>query len=329
MEEKAPLISVIVPVYNVESYLNQCIESVVHQTYSSLEIILVNDGSTDSSPDICEKWRGLDNRIKLIHKKNGGLSSARNAALDITNAPYVTFVDSDDYIHPRMIEFLYKKLIELDADFSFCGFEKTYEDLSEFPDKIGNDATQKLNRRGLFAGLYGDKRINYVCVCGKLYKRNIFDGLRFIEGRINEDEAIAHEIISRVDSAAVSYSPLYYYRQTQSSITRGKYRLKNLDCFYAKEERLDYFIKHNSEFELDARKDIFWTAIYNLQRALLDLNGDELETVANRVKEILNKHVYGKVSISEFDGLDMIWFILSRLSVVTACKLRNMLKVGG
>ena len=119
-------ISIIVPVYNVESYLSNCIDSILNQTFKDFELILVNDGSTDKSLEICKHYKNMDDRIFIIDKKNGGLSSARNAGLDIIKGEYIGFVDSDDYIHPQMYELLYKQIIENEADISMCEFKKVF-----------------------------------------------------------------------------------------------------------------------------------------------------------------------------------------------------------
>lgn len=123
-----PKISVIVPVYKVENFLDRCVESIVGQTYENLEIILVDDGSPDNCPSMCDKWAEKDRRIKVIHKENGGVSSARNAALDIVSGDYIGFVDSDDWIDPGMYEFLYENSQKYDADISYCGTFYNYED---------------------------------------------------------------------------------------------------------------------------------------------------------------------------------------------------------
>lgn len=202
------LITIIIPVYNTEKYLKKCVMSIVNQTYKNLEIILIDDGSTDSSPMICDTLAEKDNRITVIHQANGGLSSARNTGLDNMHGDYVMFVDSDDYTDTNMIEFLLNQIGN--ADISMCGY-------TDF-DENGNLST--LNTVTVPDGIistdtfwdyfYTDTRIYYVTVWAKLYKRNLWDNVRFPIGKLHEDEFVVHQIISQCKALAVSKSLIIF-----------------------------------------------------------------------------------------------------------------------
>lgn len=240
------LISLIVPVYNVNQYLKECIDSIINQTYSNLEIILINDGSTDNCGAICNEYALLDERIKLIHKPNGGLSDARNAGLDVVSGEYVTFIDSDDFVHPNFIEVLYRNLIETDSDISLCKYFK-------FQDGDNNEFDELFNcSRSVYTGLYMLENLNNLSMYpnnvvswGKLYKSTIFNELRFPVGRVHEDEYLIHHIYSKVRNVCYIDIKLYYYRVRVNSIMQMKIsKQRILDSLYAIDDRL-IFMKDN------------------------------------------------------------------------------------
>ena len=178
------LISVIVPIYKVEKYLHKCIDSILAQTYTNLEIILVDDGSPDNCGKICDEYAAKDSRIKVIHQPNGGLSAARNAGLDIATGDYIGFVDSDDYIAPDMYEKLYNALVKNDADMAICDYQRfgnelPYDEMSLTTEVItGLQAMEKQNTV---------INCSFVVAWSKLYKSFIFSNVRFPVGKINED----------------------------------------------------------------------------------------------------------------------------------------------
>ena len=212
---KREFISVIVPVYNVEYYLKQCLDSIVNQTYRNLEIIVVDDGSTDSSGDICDEYAQIDARIKVIHKENGGLSSARNAGLDVctSGGELIAFVDSDDWLELDMFEVLYTNLKEKNVDIACVGYYQCYMN------KIvkGNFCKGKLySGENLISEICEDGYYN-LAVWNKLFKRSIFDKIRFPENRY-EDAFIFFEILERVSKVYISQETKYFYRQRKDSI---------------------------------------------------------------------------------------------------------------
>ncbi|MDQ0198773.1 glycosyltransferase family 2 protein [Neobacillus ginsengisoli] len=235
-------ISIIVPVYNVEKYLVKCIDSILNQTFSDFELILVNDGSTDKSGEICDEYSKIDKRIKVVHKKNGGLSSARNAGIDLAKGEYIAFVDSDDYIHKRMYEVLYNNAIINSSDIIICDFTVANEGVFYDTSNLNIDiVAQNFSNIESLNKLYTSKGISFIVAWNKLYKRELFNDIRYEKGRIHEDEFIIHQILYK--SSKVTYLPikLYYYLQTNNSIIRSPYNIKRLDLVYALKERVDFF----------------------------------------------------------------------------------------
>ena len=217
------LISIVIPVYNVEKYIKECIESVINQTYKNLEIILVNDGSTDLSRTICEEYEKKDNRIKIIDKENGGLADARNKGLEYINGELVTFIDSDDYIKEDMIETLLNNLIKENADVSICGYYLAYNKKNDY--KLEENVN---------SFKYYD-----VSAWAKLYKTELFKNIKFPKGKISEDWYIMYKIFDKANSIVYDSSPKYYYRQRNSGIRKNSKKV-NYDCLIASKECMEF-----------------------------------------------------------------------------------------
>ena len=234
-------ISIIVPVYNVEKYLEKCIDSILNQTFKEFELILVNDGSKDSSGTICDKYTEKDSRIKVVHKKNGGLSSARNAGLSIAKGKYIGFIDSDDYINKDMYSLLYENIISTNSDIAICGFKKVYSYNDESEDILTDTKICVLNNIEALNMMYSENGVDFVVAWNKLYKRNLFDDLEFKDGKLHEDEFICHQILYKSKQVVYNRTQLYYYLQRSSSIINSDFNAKKLDAIYAFNERKDFF----------------------------------------------------------------------------------------
>lgn len=219
------LITVIIPVYNVEKHLKKCLKSVLGQTYKNLEIYLVDDGSTDGCPAICDAFAKQDTRIKVIHKKNGGLSSARNAALDVYSGDCVMFVDSDDWIRFTMVEKMLNALVTNGADVAICEFgSDTAGNLKENP--ITSDKTCLTNHE-LMKEYVTAANVRPI-VCNKLYHRDLFEKIRFPIGLTHEDVYISHEILGQCQKAVFVKECLYYQYTRYTSITQSTVSEKDL-----------------------------------------------------------------------------------------------------
>ena len=217
-------ITVIVPVYNVENYLRKCLDSIIAQTYKNIEIIVVNDGSTDASGQICQEYTQIDNRIVYIEKENGGLSEARNVGLDKMTGSYVTFIDSDDWAELDYVEILYKKIIEYQADISVGNYYSYNEDEETYYFHIyGNSYYEKVyDNISIFENLYESQEMKsfaLISAWGKLYKAKLFDYLRFEKGKLGEDGYFNQKMYLSVNKVVYLNKGLYAYRQRSGSIT--------------------------------------------------------------------------------------------------------------
>jgi len=237
MPQEQPLISVIVPVYKVEAYLDPCVESIINQTYRNLEIILVDDGSPDRCPEMCDAWAAKDSRINVVHKKNGGASDARNAGLDVFLGDYVTFIDADDLVASDMVEVLFKGCVDNGADVSMCALQNFSE---RIPCLDGRSASPEKILSGRFVG------IHFFCCYGpnpvsKLFKRSVVQESRFIVGRkMGEDAAFTYPILYAQDKICFVQRSMYFYRSNPSSAT-GMYSLMQLDELDTLQEMLAFY----------------------------------------------------------------------------------------
>ncbi|MCM1103031.1 MAG: glycosyltransferase [Clostridium sp.] len=243
------LISVIIPVYNVEKYIERCLDSVVSQTYTNLEIILVDDGSTDSSGDICDHYKQKDRRIHVIHKRNGGLSSARNVGLRAAAGDYIAFVDSDDFVHPTMYERMLERLVETDSDMvvsEICKIDKGELEDFRFP---SNEHLQGgytcLEGRDVFIRLSDEDDIATVVQWNKLYKNSVMRGIEYPDGRVHEDVYVIHKELYNCSKVTYMDTALYYYVQRKNSIMHMETRRMIQDAIDGYLDRIE-FMKEKS-----------------------------------------------------------------------------------
>lgn len=237
-----PKISIIVPVYKVEPYLRKCVDSVLAQTFTDFELILVDDGSPDNCPSICDEYAKIDNRVVVIHQNNGGLSAARNAGIDWSfansDSEWITFIDSDDWVHPSYLESLIHAATTHNVEISVCGFlaiegNATSESNSETESALYNSES-----------FFVHKRVNAIVAWGKLYSKLCFNNIRFPVGKIHEDEYVTYRILFLYDSIAFIADPLYFYRKNHGSITNSDWSIKRLDGLEAQYQQILYFDKY-------------------------------------------------------------------------------------
>jgi glycosyltransferase involved in cell wall biosynthesis len=247
-------ISVIVPIFNVEKYLYKCIDSIINQTYASLEIILIDDGSTDNCGVICDDYSLKDNRIKIIHKQNGGLSDARNAGLDVATGNYISFIDSDDYIHKRFYETLINLIVKYNADIAQCEYSNIYEeDTNNFSNdkfNINERITVLYNNNSALNNLFNENYINTVVVWNKLYKRELFKNIRYPKGKVHEDEYTTYRVLFNTKKMILTRKRMYYYVQRSTSIMGKGFSIKHLDKLDAYYEQI-LFYNDKKLFELE------------------------------------------------------------------------------
>jgi len=236
------LISVIVPVYKTEPYLKRCVDSILSQTFRDFELILVDDGSPDKAGAICDAYAEADNRIVVIHQKNGGLSAARNAGIDWafanSDSQWLTFIDSDDWVHPEMLEQLLAAAINLKTDISCCTFRHAHDFSSEFPSF--SEGPELITPEYLYTRF----QATAVVAWGKLYRRSCFTQIRFPVGKLHEDTFTTHLIAFAHPQIAYISAPYYNYFINQAGIMRSEWSPKKLDLIEAYETQLVFFKKH-------------------------------------------------------------------------------------
>lgn len=264
-----PKISVIVPVYKVEPYLRKCLDSIVNQTYRNLEIILVDDGSPDSCGVICDEYAARDERIKVIHKANGGVASARNAGLDAATGDYIGWVDSDDWIEADMYEYLLKNALEQDADVAVCSRTERYPDRDVF---WGWDSPQLWNRERALGYLLEDKELRSY-LCDKLWRRELFADIEFPEGQIYEDIVITCRLILKAERVIALPESKYNYRQRADSIVWTKTLAQAMDYFCAAKRRKEELEKDWPEYTPQLEEQCMmgcrniWSSYYKAEKA--------------------------------------------------------------
>lgn len=277
-------ISVIVPVYKVEQYLNKCVDSIICQTYKNLEIILVDDGSPDRCGEICDEYAKKDDRVKVIHKKNGGLSDARNAGLDISTGDWIGFVDSDDYINPDMYEKLLCSAKENDADISLCSYK--YVGDGEY-DNNSPVKTEVISGKDiLFRKMNQKKSYYWVVAWNKLYKSHLFNEIRYPYGKLHEDEFTIHEIFYGVKKVACVSESLYNYLQRDNSIVNSNYSVRHLDLAEAQLNRAEFLYKNLCENSKVC--SIMISGIFTAVRRYKECKGQD--GAKNRFDELVSKY---------------------------------------
>ncbi len=284
------LISVIVPVYNVESYLEKCLDSIINQTYSNIEIILINDGSTDSSFEICKKYKKKDKRIILINKKNGGLSSARNAGIEKFTGNYLLFVDSDDYIERDMVEKLYNNIMSNDADISVCNFFITEKGIDKKNNSCKNFIIKDETKYNF---LYNSYSLQTILSWNKLYKKHIFKDIRYPKDLLHEDQYIIEEILNKAKT--INYMTkefLYHYVQRDQSIMKT-FNVKRFDVIKGLEKRINFFNSIN-------RNDlVIRTKVEKLQSLYFLLNSSKFFKFKESEKTIIQLYNSDYVQLAE------------------------------
>lgn len=319
-----PLISVIIPVYNVEKYLDRCVSSVVNQTYAQLEIILVDDGSPDNCPAMCDAWAEKDRRIQVIHKKNGGLSDARNAGMRAATGKYMAFLDSDDYIALEMYQLLLEQMHTDDSDIAACGVEMVFEDGSA-PRKLTRDGKCLLNRAEAMEAVIRESWLKPP-VWGKLYKSDLIRDIPFPVGKYHEDVFWSYQAVARAEKVSVIDTPCYFYIQRSGSIMDESYSLHRLDVIVAKQQRVRFIQTAFPELTGLAVRDLLFSCIYHGQLAIKALPKEQLGQVMDRLKKAGDTF-----TLSELDGLTFThkcWLWLAKINLPITCRIRNLLGIG-
>ena len=319
------LISVIVPIYKVEAYLDRCVQSIVDQSYKNLEIILVDDGSPDRCPEMCESWAKKDPRIHVVHKKNGGLSDARNAGMAIATGKFITFLDSDDWIDPNMYELLYQRINEDHSDISACGVEMFWEDGSRDPCMLTAPGNHVLDQRQAMSAILQESLLKQP-VWYKLYKADLIRDLLFPVGKYHEDAFWSYLAIARAKCVSVFDTPCYHYAQRKGSIMGESYSLRRLDSLEAKELQLQYMKEYFPEFIPLSHEKLLSSCLYAAQMSLRYMKGEEKQKALKRIFQTFSNN-----DTTLPDGLSVkqrIWLSCAKISLRGTARVRNCLGIG-
>lgn len=320
-----PLISIIIPIYKVEPYVDRCVQSIVDQTYENLEIILVDDGSPDSCPAMCDAWAAKDSRIKVIHKENGGLSDARNAGLEIAAGNYISFIDSDDCITPDFIQTLYDTMEQTGADIAACGVAYVDEKGAVLRQRpvapvAEMDRMEALRRLVLEDGVYQT-------VWNKLYRWEAIAGILFEKGKYNEDDFWTYQVFDRIEKLAMVDKPMYCYLQRGGSIMGAGYSLKRLDGLEARYRRMEFLQKYDELAPL-TRQQLMMDCMWHYQSAKTLLTGQDRETALAYIRETMRK--CPPVPLPQLTGkmTHRVWYLLFRLMPDLTVLVRSKVGIG-
>lgn len=321
-----PEISVVIPVYRVEPYLDRCVKSVVGQTFSDLEIILVDDGSPDHCPEICDAWAEKDRRIKVIHKANGGLSDARNAGISAASGKYISFVDSDDWIAPEMLRKLYDALHRDNSDIAACTVQMVWEDGT--PSKLLTVQTNRvLDNLEAQKALLRESLLKQPVWC-KLYRRETIDGILFEVGKQHEDVYWSYQAVGRARRVTLTDYIGYFYFQRGGSIMGAGYSLKRLDAIEAYERRYVFLAEFFPELEKEARLNIVTSCIYHGQMAMKFLPEDQKRQAMRYLNEVKSRHPIIRDDYADRKLTHRLWLDLARVSLPLVCRVKNAVRVG-
>lgn len=301
-----PLISVIIPVYNVEKYLKKCIDSILRQTYVNLDIILVDDGATDSSGMICDKYALTDNRIRVIHKKNGGLSDARNAGIEVVKGTLISFLDSDDYLLHDFYEFTVGLMQKYDADIvatPLCSFTESGKIISAFSEKSETLMTDKEAIHDMFSR----SGIPW-CAPAKLYRAELFRNIRFPVGVLMEDKATTYKIFAKCNRIVYARTYKYMYLIRQGSIMHANFTERNLHTFDI-QLTLNDFISKNYPSTVSRAHAYTGRVALATTMAMIAANFNDLNAISDRMSYALKYHK----ELMKSDIIDWHYKVLSAI----------------
>lgn len=320
------LISVIVPIYNVEKYLDRCVDSIINQTYKNLEIILVDDGSPDNCPKMCDDYAKIDNRIKVVHKENGGLSDARNAGMKVATGEYVSFIDSDDYISLDFYETLLETIVDNDSDIVECGVVKFYEynNFDEYSDDL-----KVTNYDTLYAldGLINENPFKQH-VWNKLYKSNIALDIPYAVGKLNEDEFWTYQIFGKAKKVTRINKTMYYYFQRGSSIMGNGYNIRRLDALEGKMNRQAYIEKNFPTLATKAKVDLYGSCMFAYQSVLKFMSGNDKKKAIKIIKDYKNRCKLTNDEINSITDSSKKYYKLAKLNFYLCCKMKAIFNIG-
>lgn len=321
-----PLISVIIPIYKVEKFLNRCVESIVEQTYNNLEIILVDDGSPDNCPKMCDNWADKDVRIKVVHKENGGLSDARNAGMKIASGEFISFVDSDDWLELNAIELMQDAIERNDCDICSFGVKMLWENgkekyLTKSHDEIVFESTE-----AILQGFLSSQIIQ--TVWNKLYKKSVIEDYEFPFGKLYEDEFWSWKIMVNSNRVVCIDNYLYNYYQNDSSIMHGGAKYKPLYVAEAGNEKVGYISKHFPKLRDMACEKYLYSCLFLAQRSLILLPKADSKKTVKKIKEYIKGKLPSNQYLNSFGIKKKIRIKSIYHCFGLVCRIQNLLNIG-
>lgn len=315
------LISVIIPVYNVEKYLKNCLDSVIKQTYNNIEIILVDDGSPDNCPDICDEYASKDTRINVIHKQNGGLSDARNVGIEQARGKYITFIDSDDDVEEKYVEYLYNLLIKNNTKMSIAAHTVVSEKNkinfgSGYLDKV-------LSTEECLDRMLCEKGFS-VSSCAKLYSKELFGNVKFPKGKLNEDNGTTYKLILQCDKIAYGNKCIYNYYKRENSIMTSKFNLKKLDLIELTDEMCDKIDKIYPKLKDATNKKRITSRFSILRQMLVGKLDNEQKIIAEELEQYIKKRkkeIWKNERMDKRDKVALITLMLGRKVFTVSWKI--------
>lgn len=319
------MISVIVPVYKVEPYLDRCVRSIVEQTYTDLEIILVDDGSPDNCPAMCDAWAKRDNRIKVIHQANKGSGAARNCALDIAQGDLISFVDSDDYIAPTMFEFLYC-CFSSDIDIVECEYCIAQDDNIDFNLYSAQYSKQKCTNAEAMLQNIKNTAFKQI-IWNKLYRRNIIADIRFPTHTKIDDEFWTYRVISNCQNLVHTDKVLYAYRQQSNSVMHLLSTNERFQAIEAKIDRHKYICHKIPVLKDESIINLWFFCLYQGQYLLRSVDKKERALFWQQLKIVLRDYPITEACLN-IPPIQIFWLQLARINFAWTCRLRNWLQIG-
>ena len=319
----SPLISVVIPLYNVDRYLSRCLDSVVAQTYKNLEILLIDDGSTDRGPSICDEYATKDSRIVVVHKENGGLSDARNKGIDKMTGAYVTFIDSDDYVDEDYVETLYNMIAEDNTKLSICSHRVLY-DTGKIIEKATGERSVLDSKTVLERILY-DEGID-LSSWAKLYSSELFMDVRFPVGRVFEDSATTYKLVDLCDRVSLNSVSKYNYMIRSNSISTSKFTSKKMDLITATDEMTAYIAGKFPDLQKACDRRLMYAYLSTLSQLVKDKSKHKEESVlmnyinSNKKRVLKDRRIPKRDRValySLFGGIRsyrIVWKLYSKIS---------------
>ena len=316
-------ISVIVPVYKVESYLDRCVASIVNQTHSNLEIILVDDGSPDRCGAMCDAWAAKDSRIQVIHKKNGGLSDARNAGMAIATGEYIAFVDSDDWLDVQTYQCLHEAMTRTDSDIASCGARRVWQDGTPARELLGVNRDCVLEQEAAMEALLTAQGL-VMTVWNKLYRRKLVDGVQFLVGMIHEDEFWSWQVIARAKRVATVKESYYNYLQRGSGIMGAGFTEKRFVVIQAKTERQKYIEEHMPRLKDTGRVDMVFTCMYLGIEVLEAMDRKDVARCMKYLKDTIKSYPISKAYLRTLTWKKRLHLRMLQFFFVPTCWLHSI-----